>query len=116
MLFWLSEEFNPLCIASIYLPSSINLNKLKSNLKKDSDTSLPGQLSCFPEWPVVEDELTLQSPLPLEVLSAALIVIPVGRILDIHKSLGTEGMYSGLLRELANVTARVLFIILGRSW
>ena len=40
----------------------------------------------------------------------------MGTILDVHKSLGTKGMYSGLLRELANVTARVLVIILGRSW
>lgn len=39
------------------------------------------------------------------------------RILDIHMSLDTEGVYSGLLKQLANITARVLFIILGRlSW
>lgn len=50
LLFWLSEEFNSFCTVSIYLPCSINLNKLKSNLKKNGHTSLPGQLSCFSEW------------------------------------------------------------------
>lgn len=35
---------------------------------------------------------------------------------DIHKYMGPYGMYSQLLRELANVIARPLFIIFERSW
>lgn len=110
--FWLSEEFNPFCIVSIYLPCSINLNKLKSNLKTDSHASLPGQLSCFPEWPMVEDQLTLQSPLALEVLSTVLTVIPMGRTLDIHKSLGTKEIYSGC-RGSCPMSLRGCFLL---SW
>lgn len=48
------------------------------------------------------------------MLCTVLIVIPMGRILDIYTSLGTKEMYSGLLRELANVTERVLFYYLGK--
>lgn len=81
LLFWLSEEFNPFCVVSIDLPCSINLNKLKSNLKTAilhfQNSSIVFQNGQW--W-----KLTLQSSLPLEVLCTVLIVIPMGRILDIH--------------------------------
>lgn len=36
--------------------------------------------------------------------------------LEIHKSIGPDGIYPHMLRDLADVIARPLLIIFARSW
>jgi len=36
--------------------------------------------------------------------------------LDVHKSMGPEGMHPRVLRELVGVTGRSFFIVFERSW